>query len=124
MESEPAGSDTAIIGNLLKTVDSHLNSYMIQFKIIKSDSCGCCKPLIEKMQRYCDETGCELQIVDISDVEEIPLDLTGIPYTIVLRDGMFVTSFQGDSPEDILRERIEYILSKHKELIGSECDKT
>lgn len=97
---------------------------MIQFKVIMSESCGCCKPLVEKMQRYCADNGYGLQTVDISDVEDIPLDLTGVPYTIVLRDGMFVTSFQGDSPEDILVKRIEYILSKHKELISSECDKT
>ena len=95
---------------------------MIQFKIIKSDTCGCCKRLIEKMERYCAETGYGLEIVDIDGIDNMPNDLTGIPYIIVLRDGLFVTSFQGDSPEDILRERIERVLSKHKELISSESD--
>lgn len=97
---------------------------MIQFKVIKSDTCGCCKPLIEKLERYCEETGYGIETVDIDNEKDLPNDLTGIPYVIVLRDGMMVTSFQGDSPEDILRERIEYVLSKHKELISSECDKS
>lgn len=95
---------------------------MIQFKVIKSDTCGCCKPLVEKLGRYCDDNGYQMETVDISGVEDIPSDLSGLPYTIIIRDGMYVTSFQGDSPEDILKKRIEDLLERHKAIIDNVSD--
>lgn len=93
---------------------------MIEFKVIKSESCGCCKPLTEKLEKYSREKGYGLEIIDVSDVEEIPGDLSGLPYITIISDGMYVASFQGDSPEDILRKRIEELLSAHKALIRSQ----
>lgn len=94
----------------------------IQFKVIKSDTCGCCKPLVEKLERYCAEKGYGLDTVDIGKVDDIPSDLSGLPYTVIIRDGMYVTSFQGDSPEDILKKRIEELLDKHKRIIDNVSD--
>lgn len=86
--------------------------------------CKCCDNIKPKLEKIAQERGYNLEFTDVGDVSDLPLDLTGVPYIILEQDGMMVTSFQGDSPEDILRERIEYVLSKHKELISSECDKS
>ena len=118
MKGWRAFSSILFYRNIEKTGKTDYLYYMdTHFKILVSEQCGCCKPLVEKMEKYCREKKDTMEVVELSDVKEIPEDLTGVPYIIIIHNGMYVTSFQGDSPENILRQRIESSLEKHKEII-------
>lgn len=90
---------------------------MIEIKTLIGKGCRCCDDIIPKLGRICGDRGWKFEVTDIGNIDDIPKDLTGVPYTIIIRDGMYVTSFQGDSPEDMLIKRIDNLLNKHVEII-------
>lgn len=91
---------------------------MIEIKTLVGKGCRCCDDIRPKLEKICGERGWKYEVTDLGNIDEIPSDLTGVPYTIIVRDGMYVTSFQGDSPEDILEKRIDTLLNKHTSIIN------
>lgn len=67
------------------------------------------------MDEIAAEQGYQLEYVDVGDVEDLPADLTGIPYIILNCDGMYINSWQGDMCKELILEKINKSISIHNE---------
>lgn len=85
----------------------------ISIKVLTGKGCKCCDNLIPKMDETAKENGYNVEYVDVGDVEDLPIDLTGIPYIIVSCDGIYVNSWQGDMSKELLQLKIQQSVEIH-----------
>ena len=84
---------------------------MLKLIVLSSNDCKCCINIREKYAELQHRYGFEVEYHKLNDNDiEMPSDLTGLPYTIIIKDDIYQGSFQGDSPIEILEKKIEKYL--------------
>ena len=92
----------------------------IELKVLTGKGCKCCDNLKPKLDEIAFEHGYNVEYVDVGDVNDLPVDLTGIPYVILNADGMYINSWQGDMSKELLLQKIVKSIEIHNRRIMSE----
>lgn len=85
----------------------------IDIKVLTGSGCKCCDNLRPKMDELALEKGYNVEYVDVGDVNDLPVDLTGIPYIILNADGQYINSWQGDMSKELLEMKIGKSIEIH-----------
>ena len=80
----------------------------IKLKVITSDTCGCCKTYIPKLEQIQKEYPIEIEYLNINDTDmDLSVyDFKGVPFTIVYNNGRYHHHYQGDMPMERIREQL------------------
>lgn len=87
----------------------------ISIKVLEGKGCKCCESLKPKMDEIASENGYQLEYVDVGDINDLPLDLTGIPYIILTCDGQYINSWQGDMCKELIISKINKSIEIHND---------
>lgn len=85
----------------------------ISIKVLTGKGCKCCDNLKPKMDEIASENGYELEYVDVGDINDLPVDLTGIPYIILTCNGQYINSWQGDMSKELIIKKIDKSIQIH-----------
>lgn len=79
---------------------------MLHLEVITSKGCGCCKDFIGALTMYKNKiSDIEFEMSDISQHKDI--EIKGVPYTIVMKDGQQVGEIVGNMRFEILVKELE-----------------
>lgn len=92
----------------------------IELKVLIGNGCKCCDNLRPKMDELALEKGYAVEYVDVGDVKDLPVGLTGIPYIILNCDGQFINSWQGDMSKALIQMMIDRSIEKHNKRLKME----
>ena len=92
----------------------------IDIKVLTGNGCKCCENLKPKMDELAQENGYAVEYVDVGDVEDLPVGLTGIPYIILNADGQYINSWQGDMSKPLIQMMIDKSIEKHNKRLKME----
>ena len=92
----------------------------IDIKVLTGNGCKCCENLRPKMDELAQENGYTVEYVDVGDVEDLPVGLTGIPYIILNADGQYINSWQGDMSKQLIQMMIDKSIEKHNKRLKME----
>lgn len=95
----------------------------ISIKVLTGKGCKCCDNLMPKMNELAEDKGFKVEYVDVGDMNDLPKDLTGIPYVILNCDGLYVNSWQGDMSKELLLKKIERSVEIHNKRIEIERER-
>lgn len=85
----------------------------IDIKVLTGSGCKCCDNLRPKMDELALEKGYNVEYVDVGDINDLPVDLTGIPYIILNADGQYINSWQGDMAKGLIEQKINKSIEIH-----------
>lgn len=92
----------------------------IDIKVLIGNGCKCCDNLKPKMDELALEKGYNVEYVDVGDVNDLPVGLTGIPYIILNADGQYINSWQGDMSKPLIQMMIDKSIEKHNKRLKME----
>lgn len=92
----------------------------IDIKVLTGSGCKCCDNLKPKMDELAEEKGYNVEYVDVGDVSDLPVDLTGIPYIILNCDGQYINSWQGDMSKELIDMKISKSIEIHNKRLEIE----
>ena len=92
----------------------------IDIKVLIGNGCKCCDNLKPKMDELALEKGYNVEYVDVGDVNDLPVGLTGIPYIILNADGQYINSWQGDMSKQLIQMMIDKSIEKHNKRLKME----
>jgi thioredoxin-like negative regulator of GroEL len=92
----------------------------ISIKVLTGKGCKCCDNLRPKMDELAEEKGFSLEYVDVGDINDLPVDLTGIPYIILNCDGQYINSWQGDMSKELIIQKIDRSIEIHNKRLEME----
>lgn len=92
----------------------------IDIKVLIGNGCKCCDNLKPKMDELALEKGYNVEYVDVGDVNDLPVGLTGIPYIILNADRQYINSWQGDMSKPLIQMMIDKSIEKHNKRLKME----
>ena len=95
----------------------------IDIKVLTGRGCKCCDNLRPKMDELALEKGYNVEYVDVGDINDLPVDLTGIPYIILNADGQYINSWQGDMQKGLIEQKINKSIEIHNRRLMMEQER-
>ena len=95
----------------------------IDIKVLTGRGCKCCDNLRPKMDELALEKGYNVEYVDVGDINDLPVDLTGIPYIILNADGQYINSWQGDMAKGLIEQKINKSIDIHNRRLMMEQER-